>query len=314
MQVSNYDFLLKRAYFLFKPLMPRRLRISLRRNYISGMRSSYERIWPIDEEAKAPPQGWKGWPDGKQFALVLTHDVETAEGQEKCIALANLEETLGVKSSFNFIAKQYKISPPCQVHLREKGFEVGLHGLIHNGNPFRSKKVFQEQALEINRYLEDWGAAGFRCPSMYHNLEWIGELNVEYDSSTFDTDPFEPQPDGVRTIFPFVVRRGPGGERCYLELPYTLPQDHTLFVVLREKNIDIWKRKLDWIAEHGGMALLITHPDYMDFGGERDRSFKYPVGFYMEFLEYANSKYAGKFWNALPLEIARFWKSRDRRE
>jgi len=25
---------------------------------------------------------------------------------------------------------------------------------------------------------------------MHHNLEWIGELNVKYDLSTFDTDPF----------------------------------------------------------------------------------------------------------------------------
>jgi hypothetical protein len=30
-----------------------------------------------------------------------------------------------------------------------------------------------------------------------------------------------------------------------------------------EKTISIWKKKLDWIVEKGGMALLITHPDYM---------------------------------------------------
>jgi hypothetical protein len=38
---------------------------------------------------------------------------------------------------------------------------------------------------------------------------------------------------------------------------------------MREKNIDIWKRKLDWIVENEGMALLITHPDYMNFGSGR---------------------------------------------
>ena len=46
-----------------------------------------------------------------------------------------------------------------------------------------------------------------------------------------------------------------------------MPQDHLLFVILQEKNIDIWKRKLDWIAEKGGMALLNTHSDYMSFDG-----------------------------------------------
>jgi len=46
---------------------------------------------------------------------------------------------------------------------------------------------------------------GFRAPAMHDNLEWISELNLEYDLSTFDTDPFEPQSDGVGTIFPFKV-------------------------------------------------------------------------------------------------------------
>ena len=51
----------------------------------------------------------------------------------------------------------------------------------------------------------------------------------------------------------------------YVELPYTLPQDSTLFLVLRETTPEIWMRKLDWIAEHGGMVLLDMHPDYMSF-------------------------------------------------
>ena len=38
-----------------------------------------------------------------------------------------------------------------------------------------------------------------------------------------------------------------------------------LVILLQEKNIDIWKQQLDWISEHSGMALLNTHPDYIDF-------------------------------------------------
>ena len=53
----------------------------------------------------------------------------------------------------------------------------------------------------------------------------------------------------------------------YVELPYTLPQDSTLFLLLCEKTTDIWRRKLDWIAAHGGMALIDTHPDYMALDG-----------------------------------------------
>ena len=107
---------------------------------------------------------------------------------------------------------------------------------------------------------------GFRSPCMYHNLDWLHDLHIKYDASTFDTDPFEPQPDGVCTIFPFQVKDD-RQDKGYVELPYTLPQDFTLFIILREESIDIWKKKLAWIAENGGMALLNTHPDYMSFKG-----------------------------------------------
>ena len=50
-------------------------------------------------------------------------------------------------------------------------------------------------------------------------------------------------------------------------MPYTLPQDSTLFLVLGEITPEIWMRKLDWIAEHGGMALVDVHPDYISFNG-----------------------------------------------
>jgi hypothetical protein len=303
------NIFLRKVYFFLKPILPKKVRLYLRRKHISWKRSSYADIWPIDPQTKRPPNGWTGWPEGKQFALVLTHDVETEVGQEKCIPLANLEESLGFRSSFNFIAEEYKISHDCQAYLKGKGFEIGLHGIIHNGNPFKSRRIFEKQAAKINRYLKEWNASAFRCPSMYHNLEWIGELDVEYDSSTFDTDPFEPQPDGMGTIFPFWVQ-GRSGDRGYLELPYTLPQDHTLFMVMEEKTIDIWKRKLDWVAGCGGMALLITHPDYMNCQKGRCKIGEYPMEFYEELLDYIKGKYGGQYWHALPKEVARFWKEK----
>ena len=43
------------------------------------------------------------------------------------------------------------------------------------------------------------------------------------------------------------------------------------------RDIGLWKEKLRWIAEHGGMALLITHPDYMRFNGGSGTSDEYPA-------------------------------------
>jgi hypothetical protein len=143
---------------------------------------------------------------------------------------------------------------------------------------------------------------------MMHNLSWMHQLDIQWDISTFDTDPFEPQPDGVETIFPFVVKDQPSG-KSFIELPYTLPQDCTLFVFMKEKDITIWKNKLDWIAEKGGMALVNSHPDYMHFGDGALGPEEYPSAFYREFIEYALKKYENRLWRALPHEIVKFAKS-----
>jgi peptidoglycan/xylan/chitin deacetylase (PgdA/CDA1 family) len=147
--------------------------------------------------------------------------------------------------------------------LKENGFEYGVHGLHHDGKLFSSEEEFLRRAKKINHYLEEWGAVGFRAPSMHHNLEWIGELNILYDLSTFDTDPFEPQPDGVGTIFPFWVENKRHKAGGYVEMPYTLPQDFTPFILMKEKTPKIWTDKLDWIALNEGMVLVNVHPDYI---------------------------------------------------
>jgi hypothetical protein len=269
-------------------------------------RKLYAHIWPIDQEAARLPDGWVGWPDKKKFALVLTHDVDTERGLKRCIQLARIEETLGFRSSFNFVAERYIVPPELRQYLTHNGFEVGVHGLYHDGKLYKSKEIFQSRAVRINHYLEEWGSVGFRSPSMQHNLEWIHDLKIKYDASTFDTDPFEPQPDGMGTIFPFWVD-GDSNQKGYVELPYTLAQDFTLFVIMQEKNINIWKRKLDWIIEKGGMALLNSHPDYMSFEGKKPTIEEYPVEYYMEFLGYIKHNYRDQYWHVLPKEIAHFW-------
>lgn len=280
------------------------MQIQLRRNIVLRKRLKYAQTWPIDERAKNPPEGWSGWPGNKRFALVLTHDVETAKGLEKCYPLAELETSLGFRSSFNFVAEDYTIPTGLQDYLTDNGFEIGLHGLSHRESLFKSEEIFQQQVTRVNHYLKEWGCVGFRAPCMYHNLELAHNLNILYDSSTFDTDPFEPQSDGMRTIFPFWVA-GNSNQKGYVELPYTLPQDFTLFVIMKERNIDIWKRKLDWVAEHGGMVLLITHPDYMCFNGKKLQMEEYSAEHYKEFLDYVRKKYEGQYWHALPRNVAR---------
>ncbi len=290
---------------LLKPFIPRRLQIAFRRALINWQLPSCRRVWPIDPNTATPPENWKGWPEGKKFAVVLTHDVDTRKGNRNCRLLAEIDERMGFRSSFNFVAEDYQIDPELLNDLSRRGFEIGQHG-IHHTDIFRTRIHFREQAVKINHYLKKWQAVGFRGPSMFHNLDWIGDLDIEYDSSTFDTDPFEPQPDGAGTIFPFWVP-GNAGQKGYVELPYTLPQDFLLFVLMGMKNIDVWKAKLRWVAENGGMALLITHPDYMNFSNGELGLEEYPSKHYEEFLTHLKTEYGNQYWPVLPKDLARWW-------
>ena len=76
---------------------------------------------------------------------------------------------------------------------------------------------------------------------------------------------------------------------------------------MKEKNIVIWVRELDWLVEHGVMALVITHPDYMNLTGENIAYTEYPVQYYEDFLKYVQTKYEGQYWHVLPRDMARFW-------
>ena len=310
-----------RIYYRVKPFVPQSLRTAIRRRVASRLRDSVGDIWPIMPGSERPPENWPGWPGGKKFAVILTHDVEGQAGLDKCPELMQLERALGFRSSFNFIPEgDYQI--PCELReeLTQNGFEVGIHDLKHDGRLFESRREFSQRATRINRYLAEWQAAGFRAAFMLHKLDWLHELNIEYDTSTFDTDPFEPEPEGRHTIFPFWVpapraqKSDPSSDAStihdspqgYVELPYTLPQDSTLFVLLQEKTPEIWMRKLDWIAQHGGMALVDVHPDYLCFDDARTKPREYPATHYKSFLEYVSRQYDGAFWNTTPRKVAQF--------
>ncbi len=295
---------MRSVYYLVKPILPWRFRMAMRRVVANRLRRQHVDTWPIRKSAAEPLPGWPGWPEGKKFAFVLTHDVEGIKGLERCRRLAEMDKALGFRSAFNFVPEgEYSLGDSLRLFLDQEGFEVGVHDLHHDGSLYRSARIFKSQAQKINQHLKTWGAVGFRSGFMFHNLEWIKDLNVLYDASTFDTDPFEPQPDGVDTIFPFWVQRE--GLNGYVELPYTLAQDSTLFLVLKEKSIDVWTKKLEWVAGHGGMALINVHPDYLNFHG-RNEPAEFSAELYENFLKHVMSRYRDICWFALPRDVAKY--------
>ena len=300
----------KQAYYrLVRPLLPGFLHTPLRTILLSRQRNGSALNWPIEdryvrfqfdvvqhllEKKKFDSIPFVHfWPEGKQFAFVLTHDVEAENGQQHVLEVAALDERYGFHSSFNFVPEKYRVDPDLIRELKQRGFEIGVHGLKHDGRLFSSKAVFDTRAKRINYYLKHWDAVGFRSPMTHRNPEWMQALDIEYDSSFFDTDPYEPIPGGTMSIWPFQMGR-------FIELPYTLVQDHTLMVTLGETTPRLWLEKIDFIRKYSGMALVNTHPDYLS----KPSSF----AIYEDFL-YKMSQMDG-YWHALPREVARWWKKR----
>ena len=307
-----------KTYYVLKPLIPRRLQILLRRRRAKSVRSSFPH-WPIEEKlenlkrdifkssirtSNEIPFIWF-WPHGMRFAFVITHDVETQKGPGNIERICEIERKYGFRSSWNFVPERYSVDSGILNRLATDGFEVGIHGLKHDGKLFDSRKIFDKRMKKIKKYAIEWDAVGFRSPATHRNPDWMMNIPFEYDSSFPDTDPYEPQPGGCLSIFPFFIGN-------LVELPITLAQDHTLFKILGYKDISIWKQKIDWIEKMNGMALVIVHPDYMRPDGCRRKESRYPIEYYEELLQHVKNE--DNCWHVLPREVAGWWRRRDNSE
>lgn len=300
---------MERGYYLLKPLLPRPVINVLKRLHQKAKAGDFPLGWPVEDRYarflwQVAGQAMQAgglymatfahfWPHGHRYAFVLTHDVEMADGQAFAGRVADLEETLGFRSSFNFVPERYRLDEGLISDLRRRGFEIGVHGLKHDGRLFSSYRTFARRAPLINAHIEQLDAAGFRTPMTHRQPEWMQALNIEYDLSFFDTDPHEPMPGGTMSIWPFTLGR-------FVELPYTLVQDSTLLDVLKQQTPRLWLSKVDFVEHYCGMALLNSHPDYL----RRPASLQV----YRDFLIAMQDR--GEYWHALPCEVARWWRAR----
>lgn len=299
---------LRLTYYRARPLLPRRLQILLRRHLARlQARSTFPR-WPVetcmhdffelmlaivgDVIGQAVPC-IAPWPDGHDWALVLTHDVEGEEGFAALDRILELERGHGLRSSWNLVPQRYEVDDARVHELIAAGFEVGVHGLHHDGRDLESLTLWRQRLPAAYDAARRWGAVGFRSAAMHRKWDWMRLLSFDYDSSSPDTDPYEPQDGGCCTWLPFF-----NGQ--IVELPLTLAQDHTLFVILGQPDERAWVEKAEFLRGRGGMAMLDTHPDYL----VDERIF----AAYRRFLErFAEDETA---WRALPREVSAWWRRR----
>ncbi len=76
---------------------------------------------------------------------------------------------------------------------------------------------------------------------------------------------------------------------------------------MKQRDISIWEKKLDWIVKNNGMVFLNTHTDYIKFDGMDVKIDEYPLHLYIDFLKYVKSRYKGLYWHVLPGDFARYW-------
>ena len=300
-------------YYALRPFLPVSIRRHIQRAYLSGWKDIQFPQWPIDRTVEqclerllvlsmkaqgvhTVPFVWF-WPDRATSCAVMTHDVEHLAGRNFCSQLMDLDDSFGIKSAFQIVPEgRYPVPRALLDEIRSRGFEINVHDLNHSGRLFSNREDFSRLAERINQYGREYGALGFRSGALYRNQAWFDGLDFFYDMSVPSVAHLDPQRGGCCTMMPFFIGR-------ILEIPVTTTQDYTLFHILNEYSIDVWKQQIAAITRHHGLASFIVHPDYVI--AKRARAA------YQALLEHlARLRDDGRTWIALPREVDRWWRQR----
>ena len=299
---------LVQTYYAVRPLLPRAVQLRLRQGYAAHQSVPDFPGWPeehalhdlyawvldlLEEVAGEPVPFLHPWPHGRRSAFVLTHDVETAAGRDAIEALRGPERERGLRSSWNFVPERYSVSGDLLDRLRADGCEIGVHGLRHDGHDLASARAVRRRLPAIRRWAKRWDAVGFRSPATQRGWRLMPLLGFDYDSSYTDSAPHEPQPGGCCTYLPFFIDD-------LVELPMTLPQDHTVFEILGRTDPELWLSKAASVHARGGMVLVLAHPDYVGCEGM--------LPAWEQLLDQMVAD--PDTWHALPREVAAWWRRR----
>ena len=306
---------IRKLYYLIRECLPVPVRRQLQRAYFRDWKKLPFPTWPVDftvdnlhEEflrvlmetsgAKKVPFIWF-WPEGAPNCLIMTHDVETSAGRDFTSQLMDLDDSYGIKASFQVILeKRYKISDEYLREIRSRGFEFNIHDLNHDGNLYRKRADFMRRAARVNGYVHRYDTQGFRAGAMYRNQEWYDVFEFSYDMSVPNVAHLEPMRGGCCTVMPYFVGK-------ILELPLTTAEDYSIFHVLNDYSTNLWKRQVALIRERNGLISFLAHPDYLIERRAR--------AVYESLLDDLRQMIAHEeIWAALPGDVDRWWRARSR--
>ncbi len=313
-QVTRQDTLIRKLYYMLRPALPVFVRRHLQQQWLKGWDAKVFPRWPVDgsvdrmlrtlmrlmlqttQQARIPFIWF--WPEGRTSCAIMTHDVETESGLKFTRELMDINDTFGIKSSFQLIPDaRYVADEETRSTIRSRGFEVNVHDLKHDGYLFDGHEKFMKSAVRINEFVTRFGSSGYRSGALYRNLDWYDKFSFSYDMSVPNVAHLDPQPGGCCTVMPYFINN-------ILELPVTTTQDYSLFNILQTYSLDLWQEQIALITKLNGMVSFIVHPDYLNTSKARTT--------YTNLLKYLSSLQAeAGMWIALPGDVNSWWRDRN---
>jgi hypothetical protein len=308
---------LRKTYYFIRPLLGSSMRRYIQKMYLRGWDKIRFPGWPVDatvdrihqklialslraQGAEKIPFIWF-WPEGFSSCAIMTHDVESEPGRDFCARLMDLDESFGIRSAFQVVPeKRYAVPRSFLASISSRGFEVNVHDLKHDGRLYADHAEFLRRATRINNYVREYGAQGFRSGILYRNADWFDAFEFSYDMSLPNVGHLDPQRGGCCTVMPFFIGR-------IIELPLTCTQDYTLFQILDDYSINLWKKQIALVREKHGLISFIIHPDYIIEQRAQDT--------YKLLLEHlARLRAEDGIWTPLPRDVADWWRQRSKME
>ncbi len=211
------------------------------------------------------------WPEGKRYAVCLTHDVDTAEGQRRIGFFRALEARHGTPSTWFLVPFGYDVDDGACRALLAEGCEVGCHGYDHDNRlAYLPPPVMEERLAAAAARLRPYGPrVGFRACSLARTRALLEALPRHFDWDSSVPTEGEDGRSGATTVFPF-ARPEPaaqgalgGRDMPFVELPIAVPFDATLlFRGLAPRAIlAAWQAAIARVKRAGGLAMVVTHPE-----------------------------------------------------
>jgi len=265
-------------------------------------------------------------PEGRQTALVLSHDVDARESFRNALDFARMEAALGARSTFFVTTKYFTDATdigyytPARARFIQQvermGFEVGSHSVSHSltfekfpvgsdqvarasydpGRPTVFGEVRVSQQL-LDRDLAQ-KTAGFRAGYLRYPSELLRvleESGYEFDSSV--------SAQYVLTNFPYFGfrQRTLGSEMSgIVVVPVTLDDSRDFLTAARlEEALRVWTEVIRANGENGAITCLLIHPTDVTYKLTAER----------RLLE---AHRQGDIWIGDVGSLARFWRARAR--